>query len=120
MSCCHRDKGANTVGHVFLLSLEEVVRIFGDSGQMENRRWPDRNWLPPPDINDQYNSNRVAYNAVEGHFRYGMPDVWWLRTPADRNRAATIIGINGSIVISFSDLVGLSPRGIRPAMWIYR
>jgi len=88
--------GNDTTDKIFLLSLEEVVKYFGDSGQF-NR--PRREWV----FNDQYNSARVARDAN------GQVSWWWLRSPG-----VYIVGnvsIGGYFV--FSDAVG-----VRPVLWI--
>jgi len=46
--------GANTQDRIFLLSISEVVKYFGDSGQLANR--PSGAQY----IDDQYNTNRIA------------------------------------------------------------
>ena len=60
--------GRNTTDKVFLLSIDEVVEYFGDSGQL--RKTPkDQFW-----IDDQYNEARIG--------KYGSKNTWWwLRSP---------------------------------------
>jgi hypothetical protein len=96
--------GSSTKDKIFLLSLSEVVKYFGDSEQLDNGSG-STNY-----INDEYNSARRAnYN--------GSPSWWWLRSPgSDRNNAACVntsgpLNVNGSSVnIDFG--------GIRPALWL--
>lgn len=53
--------GNNTMDKVFLLSIEEVVKYFGDSGQLKNQNPNSKYW-----INDEFNANRVAvFNGNE-------------------------------------------------------
>lgn len=67
-------KGGNsTKDKIFLLSLSEVVKYFGDSGQLKNRPKKDVRR-----IDDQYNSARVATRAN------GATAWWWLRSPGIR------------------------------------
>ncbi|MCL2064973.1 MAG: DUF6273 domain-containing protein [Candidatus Cloacimonetes bacterium] len=47
--------GSNTQDRIFLLSIAEVVKYFGDSGHLENKTGIFYGW-----INDQYNTNRIA------------------------------------------------------------
>ena len=71
--------GNPTTDRIFLLSIEEVVKYFGDSGQINNRpRNPGFDWLKDVFLfllGDQYNINRCAVddNGVVVH--------WWLHSP---------------------------------------
>ena len=68
--CLRYSRSGNaTKDRIFLLSIEEVVKYFGDSGQFKNR---------PKDayfIEDQYNSARIAEDAD------GIVFWWWRRPP---------------------------------------
>ena len=62
--------GNTTTDKIFLLSLEEVVKFFGDSGDLKNRKgwyWENGNFVLKDGqgyaINDQYNSTRIPVNA---------------------------------------------------------
>ena len=96
--------GLNTNDMIFLLSLAEVVKYFGDSGQLANR--PNNNtWW----IDDQFNSNRIAtFN--------GTASWWWLRSPGADSISAYHVNYDGSIY----SLVGnvRSSGGVRPALWL--
>ena len=105
--------GADTVDRVFLLSLEEIVRYFGDSEQLQNR--PGAEWLM---ISDQYDTNRVAYVAIERDGRDGQPAWWWLRSPGDVSSNAAGVNYKGVLWV-FGHFVDSNRGGIRPAMWIY-
>lgn len=105
--------GSSTVDRVFLLSIEEVVKYFGDSGDLrEWMGWGYRvyEW---PYIYDQYNSARIAkYRGVEAF--------WWLRSPGcDNDRAA---GVSYEGYLSMSGLavhhVDSEDVGVRPALWL--
>jgi hypothetical protein len=105
--------GVDTKDKVFLLSLEEVVEYFGDSGQLTggNR---ESNYM----ISDEYNKARVARGDD------GWSSHWWLRSPGRNSRSATHVFGGGSIDISgisvdadFSE--SLYEIGIRPALWVY-
>jgi hypothetical protein len=112
--------GNNTTDHIFLLSIEEVVQYFGDSGQLANMesaplingvRW----------INDIYNDLRVAnprHNVQSG------PD-WWLRSPGDNNHSSSTNSRNHTAIVTHNGFINV--RGsrvndfnisVRPAMWI--
>ena len=102
------DGGNDTIDRIFLLSLEEVVRYFGDSGQLQNR--PHRN---PWWIDDRYNSARAARDTS------GLASWWWLRTPGDLDNATRIASRGRVAVGSYAvraDWNGLG--GVRPALWL--
>jgi len=100
----HETPGGNaTNDRLFLLSLEEVVRYFGDSGQLNTRS--------SSPINDAYNSLRTA--TFEGSNRW-----WWVRSPGSGNNRAANINNNGFIDVSGSNIVDNNNGGIRPALWL--
>jgi hypothetical protein len=99
--------GADTTDKIFLLSLEEVVKYFGDSGQLADR---------PPDntdvIDDQYNSARSARSA-QGVWQ------WWLRSPgATCNDAAYVNNYGGIIDVRGAEYHADYGYGVRPALWL--
>lgn len=113
--------GEDTIDKIFLLSLDEVVRIyFGDSSYLlDNPLDKQRYWFQRKDEN---NINRITrYN--------GSIWWWWLRTPGKDNRYAVYVHGDGNIGIQGN---GISKRnvkiihpitldnrgGIRPALWI--
>ena len=104
------DGGADTKDYVFLLSLEEVIEYFGDSGYL-GQRPAFNHGVIARDINDQYNSARIAYDSL------GNTSVWWLRSPGgDSNRAANIT--NAGLIHVRGNYVDTDYCGVRPAMWI--
>jgi hypothetical protein len=99
-------KGGNdTSDKVFLLSLEEVVRYFGDSGQLNHRANEARR------IDDEYNSARAAYG--QGDLALGG---WWLRSPGDEIYKIALVRVDGSVNVA-GHSIDDSLR-IRPAMWV--
>ena len=95
--------GRNTQDKIFLLSLAEVVRYFGDSGQLGSI---DRE----PRISDQYNSNRIAtFN--------GTASWWWLRSPGFYTSQAAGVTISGPISMNGLN-VNYDRGGVRPALWL--
>ncbi|MCL2633010.1 MAG: DUF6273 domain-containing protein [Oscillospiraceae bacterium] len=94
--------GNATTDRVFLLSLEEVVKYFGDSGQLYTKK--------SSPINDAYNSARTA--TFDGKNRW-----WWVRSPGNATNNAANINNNGFIDVS-GDHVDNNNGGIRPALWI--
>lgn len=101
-----RTGGDATRDRIFLLSIEEVVRYFGDSGQMRDRNPNDRY-----SIDDQFNSCRVANDDT------GTASWWWLRSPGFSNHTTAGIHMGGVLYVRGCNV--LFPRGhIRPALWL--
>ena len=118
--------GNNTFDRIFLLSIDEVLQHFGDSGLVATGATMgvtarDNNAPTSPawgvyawGIHDQYNWNRMAWDAV------GTASWWWLRTPGhNQNRAADVrfdgfLGISGPLVFEHGSIGG----GVRPALWL--
>lgn len=100
--------GLDTVDNIFLLSIEEVCKYFGDSSEkLLNKK--DQKWS----IEDENNLNRQA--AFKG-----INHSWRLRSPGYYNKTSTSIGANGNIYIRGNGVFG-SPRdggGVRPALWV--
>jgi hypothetical protein len=101
--------GPDTTDKIFLLSLEEVIKYYGDSGKLANR--PADN---PSYISDEYNTKRVARRHDSATY-YG----WWLRSPGivpDNKSYAAYVDRLGGV-----DLVGnhhILEYGVRPALWL--
>lgn len=96
--------GEDTMDKVFLLSIDEVVRYFGDSGQLENGN-PDSEYF----IDDEYNEGRIAYNE-------GVAEWWFLRSPGgEAGRAADMSDV-GTIIL-YGDCTNAG-HGTRPALWV--
>jgi hypothetical protein len=113
--------GAETNDRVFLLSLEEVVEYFGDSGQLDadvayykhhKRDAEDETGYV---ITDRYNDARKA-DDLAGK-RQGMFQGWWLRSPGYIYYSmATVTGYGDINVIGYH--VDETEVGVRPAMWV--
>jgi len=135
--------GNATTDRIFLLSIEEVVKYFGDSGQLKTKaKNPGWDWCKNeyiPWIGDQYD---IARRAVDDT---GMVVCWRLRTPGANNRFCVFVfgncgdefdhgGINvcggetmedGYLIVGVGD-GGLKTKkddfitlnGVRPALWI--
>jgi len=97
--------GSGTSDRIFLLSLEEVVRYFGDSGQLENRPSGGGG------ISDEYNSERIARDVN------GDASWWWLRSPGNISNYAARVYVVGSVNVR-GGRVGHVGVGVRPALWI--
>ena len=111
----HGTMGGNTTtDKVFLLSLDELVKYFGDSGDLWNKRRKDyegnnnsNGWY----LHDQYNSARIANYGNE--WALG----WWLRSPGDTSYYAAIVSYVGCV-----NVIGIEVKenlvGVRPALWL--
>jgi len=110
--------GNATYDKVFLLSLDEVCRYFGDSGDLKSRK----GWNLKNDqlvlkngkgcfINDQYNGARIAKDSN------GIAFWWWLRSSGDSLNYAAIVANDGYVYVSGDNDVGWS-GGVRPALWL--
>lgn len=110
--------GADTKDYIFLLSLEEVCKYFGDSSlKLQNPGKNQRYWFERKDEN---NSKRLArLLGKEGCWW------WWLRSPGRVNvKAVYIFGTDGNIGIQGNNILkgnisdGKCTGGVRPALWL--
>jgi len=123
---------ATSIDKVFLLSVEEVVQYFGDSGDLENRKFKK----PINDgyvedkmgryLSDQYNAERIVKTEN------GRTCDWWLRsntlgtgyaTYILSDGAISVVGLGGLTANSSSYIIDARDMryiqaGVRPAMWI--
>lgn len=100
--------GKDVIDKIFLLSIDEVVKYFGDSGLLQNRK----DYLNI--INDKYNSARKAVNFDDASAW------WWLRSPGDMPDFAAYVCVDGTLHISGSlvAIAGGIGGGVRPALWL--
>jgi hypothetical protein len=121
----------DTENYIFLLSLDEVVQYFGNSGLLNDNildepmpvdggdfgmyYWwiDDERREYPFAIDDEFNNERLAYEEN------GISWYWWLRSPALFSGGAAAVTDKGFIDV-FGWYVGRanSSYGVRPAMWI--
>jgi len=109
---------ADTLDKIFLLSYKEVVRYFGDSGDLENRRGVDMGYGCPfgDALKDEYNKARNALNFD------GFNACWWLRSPGgprdhtDNNHVTA--GSVDNVIWLCGDDICREDNGVRPAMWV--
>lgn len=96
--------GNATTDKVFLLSLDEVVKYFGDSGALAQKQ--------NVYFGDQYNNARIAkYSSV------GACWWWWPRSPGRYSNYAALIRGDG-IVNVYGGYVDYDTGGVRPAFWL--
>ncbi|MCL2634648.1 MAG: DUF6273 domain-containing protein, partial [Oscillospiraceae bacterium] len=124
--------GPDTIDYIFLLSIEEVLKYFGDSGLYEELIRA-KNQLY--NVDDQYNDARNTYclyecptgwcNGKDENNFFGDGCWWWLRSPGfDVYGAATVEG--GLLCPSGQPFYSIRPGnrwhssngGIRPALWL--
>jgi hypothetical protein len=91
--------GNLTDDYFFLLSVEDVLKYFGDSGELNS-----------PNESAQYNDARKAYERDSTESEW-----WWLRSPGYHGDQAASIGRGGSLNGTSVSNVG---GGIRPALWL--
>ncbi len=136
--------GNPTIDRIFLLSIDEVLKYFGDSGQIKTRyMYPNCDWCKDkflPWIDDQYNINRRAVDDDGGVVHYR------LRSPGANQRSiAHVMGFcgdgfdqGGVCVSSICDMIDghfvfdgddclsgpltlpgrVDINGVRPALWL--
>jgi len=106
--------GGPTTDRIFLLSLDEVVKYFGDSGQLQNRPSEDT-WY----ILDGYNDARKATCAIDKCVVCANESSWYwgLRSPGWLQNCAAGISLDGRLCVDGGS-VSFERPGIRPAMWL--
>ena len=109
--------GVDTKDSIFLLSIEEVCKYFGDSrSKLYNRGKNQRYWFERKDEN---NNKRIA--RFEGE-TWGS--WWWLRSPGRVSVKAVYIHGDGNIGIQGNNILkgnisdGKCTGGVRPALWL--
>ena len=110
--------GSASKDRIFLLSIEEVIKYFGDSGGLKNHDgWYWENDYVLKDgkghwINDQYNKARIAINAS------GMASWWWLRSHGFFGFNAAFIDADGCLSVYGYNVTNNDSGGVRPALWL--
>ena len=122
--------GGDTVDKIFLLSLEEVDRYFGNSGDYLNRR----GWILHEGLLGRWmrlDNNELSGGGTRLSTRYdvgrvavydGKPSRWWLRSPGILPSFVASVWADGSVNVggeSFVSTTGYRSQGVRPALWLY-
>jgi len=104
----------NTVDMVFLLSLEEVDRYFGNSGDYLNK---NRMHMDSATGKMEPSSDGLAIsNAYDGD--RSAERSWSLRSPGGNSDLAAFVAFDGTVnVAGFA--TGMGNVGVRPALWLY-
>jgi len=121
--------GNDTYDKIVLLTINDVVKYFGDSGDLRaHKAWSvdgeqslfddgnmtaiaytesEEGYL----LHDQYDTARIAIDT------YGSAGWWWTRTPGFNTYSVAIIDREGTIRMSGHVAID-SKGGMRPAMWV--
>jgi len=108
--------GNDTTYKIFLLSLEEADKYFGDSGDYQNKK---RKYFKDDKFSPDDNGNFITnIHDAERTANLKNENSWWLlRTPGSDNTKTTIVDFNGSICVDGAN-VSYNIFGIRPALWL--
>jgi hypothetical protein len=100
--------GNTTQDKVFLLSLDEVCRYFGDSTANLRRKGSTGS--------DYFigDGNNAAREARDGS---GTACWWWLRSPGGFSGGAALVDDDGGVHVG-GYIVDISVGGVRPAFWL--
>ena len=116
-------KGGNdTTDKIFLLSLEEADKYFGNSGDYHNKKrskyegqYPNGKWVLNNDglaFSNANDSGRIAKYNDKALF-------WWLRSPARYGNGAAIVHGGGGVYVNGDFVNGdFVFGGVRPALFL--
>jgi len=108
--------GADCMDKIFILSIEEADRYFGDSGDYRNnqrKKYDNGKWVVDADGWIFSNENDGARVAKIGD----AASLWWLRTPGYSEFTAAYVSSTGNILPN-GDRVCIGRGGSRPALWV--
>ena len=109
--------GNDTYDKVFLLSLDEADRYFGNSGDYVDKRrkeYKDGKYIASSDgywLSNEHDSKRVTKE------KNGRAWWWWLRSPGHFSSIAAIVYTDGRVGVSGFG-VNFAYGGVRPALWL--
>ena len=112
-------KGGNyTTDKVFLLSLEEADKYFGDSGDYMNKRRKNYNAYNGKIASS---NNGQAFSNTNDSYRIARYDngvsYWWLRSPGKNDRNAAYVNAGGAVFVDGDNKTN-DNAGVRPALWL--
>jgi len=108
----------DTTDKVFLLSLEEVDRYFGNSGDYINQRKKEF-YEGKDDSEGEYIMN--THNETRKAYDIGNRDsdcCWWLRTSGAFTYCAASVLYCGGIYVLGGKVSDTYDTGVRPALWL--
>ncbi|MDR0964525.1 MAG: serine/threonine protein kinase [Clostridium sp.] len=105
------DSGGATDDKIFLLSIEEVINYFGDSGELDTLD-PDTEdpFSLALFLSDQYSEARKA--KYEDNWSW-----WWLRSPGKGGSLVACVFGSGDLLLSGQNSM-FATGGVRPALWV--
>jgi hypothetical protein len=108
--------GADTSDWIFLLSLEEVAKYFGDSEQLRNRPSNTIYWT---DENNEARIARCLPSCPYDNYHYGdyQAPLWWLRSPGYDSLSAAYVQYDGAVNVPGGGVLSRL-GGVRPALWL--
>ena len=113
--------GADTNDKIFLLSLEEVAKYFGNSDDYLNKKrskyegqYPSGKWVP---ANDGYGFSNTNDNGGIVKL-YEITSFWWLRSPGINSMCAAVVDYVDGVDVSGSGAMGNDYIGFRPVLWL--
>jgi hypothetical protein len=116
---CETEGGNPTQDKIFLLSLEEVDKYFGNSGDylaQRRKSFDDEFYLDDDGIwvTNNHDSSRIANYMGETCW-------WWLRSPGDGScwgsETAAYVTQYGSVLVT-GEYIRRQHGGVRPALWL--
>ena len=96
--------GGDTLDKFFLLSIDDVVRYYGDSGMLTSGSSEGGT-----SISDEFDQARIAQYE-------GKDTTWWLRSPGDHAKSAAVITSEGVIEVGGYEVQ--EQHGLRPAVCV--
>ena len=87
-----------------MLSVEEAVKYFGDSGQLSGGQQEHHY-----NVDDKFNRDRIAQYDDENIW-------WWLRSPGNSSKFAAVVTHKG--IIEVGGYFVQTEFGIRPVIWV--
>ena len=105
----------DTIDKIFLLSIEEAEKYFGNSDDYRKNRVKSDIDEKTGKENSRYISNDhdSGRKLEKDHFSYMG---WWLRSPGESKYKSAYVNKDGHIIVSGEYIT--NHKNIRPAMWI--
>ena len=120
------NRGEDTIDKVFLLSLDEVEKYFGELDNIDENNSYERivhnnraQAFPTQYAKKTDNfGEKLFYSKEEGKDYFGACE-WWLRTMNSDNKSTAIVYCNGYAEgLEKKHLINYKNRGVRPALWV--
>jgi hypothetical protein len=108
--------GNDTTDNIFILSLEEADKYFGNSGDYlhgRRKKYDNGKWIADSEgwiLSNEHDSSRIAKHN-------GVASLWWLRSSGYSDCTAAYVSTTGNIPPN-GDRVCIGRGGVRPALWV--